>query len=854
MLISDFCFAAAEDVFNISESREGQIEDAEFAVVYSVPSKKECLQQTDHALECHIQQPLESKVGVSSSVESLTNKNEELCEEVTETDGLAELLEKEKETELITTDQELQSAETSKENLEKAEAELTAKAKESRKVNELLDQFQEEKERLETEQAQLNLKLARRDKPVSHLHSFVKTLEEERDYYKSEVEHLRKMNRGRSASPKRGTSVGRSPVRTSPVKGGSYESELMRLIRERNELHSMLEKYERHLAEIQGNIKVLTAERNQTNKLYEQAQEEIGRLRREVIKSPRTPKTTLTAQAILRRLEAERDEATADLRRMTTERDSLRERLKISQMASINERAHLEQRTENLQSAIHMMESERLEQKSRMTVMKKTILSLEDEVKTLLKKATEAEDELTRQKSECSSLRLLSEKVEHTLFDAQHRLSLKSREYETLQEIVGRCDEKIDTLTRQSVLQQDEINILQTKITNLDQEKDALQETTDTKTEKIVSLEENIAFKEKTISALRKNNTEKENATEQLRATISNCEREISSLRRQLDALNKELTETGKAREAVAQDKNQLLEELRKVKQDNQLVNSKLESSVQENQDLKLKVQDCNTNVTRLENLLSSKEKEKREILDKFLRANGEAENWETRAHQAEGEASSVRLAVLNAESECCRMKERIESLEKEINEHVVAQKTQKVQISALNNSIVMLEKEVQQTKAEKISVLNDLASTRDLCVKLDASKETVSRQLSSKTQEMERMLKELESAGTEIGLLRQQLASERISMKSLESVLASNREKEFQSQMTTQEKDSEIQLFKEKLALSDSKVMNQSREITQLQNKLTQLEAEFDITKRQLSTERFERQVYVQNSLLFLL
>nr|XP_014347146.1 PREDICTED: testis-specific gene 10 protein isoform X1 [Latimeria chalumnae] len=652
------------------------------------------------------------------------------------------------------------------------------------------------------------------------------------------------MNRGRSASPKRGTSVGRSPVRTSPVKGGSYESELMRLIRERNELHSMLEKYERHLAEIQGNIKVLTAERNQTNKLYEQAQEEIGRLRREVIKSPRTPKTTLTAQAILRRLEAERDEATADLRRMTTERDSLRERLKISQMASINERAHLEQRTENLQSAIHMMESERLEQKSRMTVMKKTILSLEDEVKTLLKKATEAEDELTRQKSECSSLRLLSEKVEHTLFDAQHRLSLKSREYETLQEIVGRCDEKIDTLTRQSVLQQDEINILQTKITNLDQEKDALQETTDTKTEKIVSLEENIAFKEKTISALRKNNTEKENATEQLRATISNCEREISSLRRQLDALNKELTETGKAREAVAQDKNQLLEELRKVKQDNQLVNSKLESSVQENQDLKLKVQDCNTNVTRLENLLSSKEKEKREILDKFLRANGEAENWETRAHQAEGEASSVRLAVLNAESECCRMKERIESLEKEINEHVVAQKTQKVQISALNNSIVMLEKEVQQTKAEKISVLNDLASTRDLCVKLDASKETVSRQLSSKTQEMERMLKELESAGTEIGLLRQQLASERISMKSLESVLASNREKEFQSQMTTQEKDSEIQLFKEKLALSDSKVMNQSREITQLQNKLTQLEAEFDITKRQLSTERFERQV----------
>uniref|UniRef100_A0A8C2P4V3 Testis specific 10 n=2 Tax=Pecora TaxID=35500 RepID=A0A8C2P4V3_CAPHI len=498
----------------------------------------------------------------------------------------------------------------------------------------------------------------------------------------------------------------KSPRRPSPSsRGTNCDVELLKTTRDREELKCMLEKYERHLAEIQGNVKVLTSERDKTFLLYEQAQEEIARLRREMMKSCKSPKST-TAHAILRRVETERDVAFTDLRRMTTERDSLRERLKIAQETAFNEKAHLEQRIEELECTVH---------------------------------------------------------------------------------------------------------------------------------------------NEKTISGMKNIIAEMEQASRQSTEALIMCEQDISRMRRQLDETNDELAQIARERDILAHENDNLQEQFAKAKQENQALSKKLNDTHNELSDIKQKVQDTNLEVNKLKNILKSEESENRQMMDQLRKANEDAENWENKARQAEADNNTLKLELITAEAEGNRLKEKVDALNREVEQHLNAERSYKSQIATLHKSVVKMEEELQKVQFEKVSALADLSSTRELCIKLDSSKELLNRQLVAKDQEIEMMENELDSARSEIELLRSQMTNERISMQNLEALLVANRDKEYQSQIALQEKESEIQLLKEHLCLAENKMAIQSRDVAQFRNVVTQLEADLDITKRQLGTERFERERAVQ-------
>ncbi|NXW71028.1 CP135 protein, partial [Hirundo rustica] len=826
----------------------------------------EYLQKKNKELENRIQDLLDTKQNVTSEVVDLSNKNEELCQELNEIDHLAQQLERHKEIVLETADKEIGEAKKEierkvseiqdlQETITRLKSELCSCHKENERLNEellgktdergnlelLLNQLQQEKQRLtektenlerkerefvlEIERMRLDCGIALGDKSPSRLDAFVRTLEDDRDYYKRELDYLQKMIKLRP-----------SPSRRAAEKVKFLLEELKSITRERDELRSVLDRFEKHMIEIQSNVKLLTAERDRLNVLYEQSQSELNRMRREA-------KHSLVSQS---HIEEERDSALTDFRILMAEKETLGEKLKKLISISVFN-LNLFKSQVVITFCNNNLQIEKCELRTTVTVLKERINYLENELKLKSSKLAQTSDDSSRFKAEICSLQLLNDQLQKSVEDLQHRLSLKKDELQTAHDEILRMKEIIDRLNQRSTSQEEAVSVLRSTISVLDKEKDSLQETVDEKTERIACLDDNLANREKTIAHLRLTLSELESSTDQMQDMLSDRDREISSLHHQLDTSQVELAEMGRVKEMALKENRRLQDDLATMARENQAISIELEDAIREREEMKTRVHNYITEVSRFETLIASKEKENEELLEKFRMLHTQAEDWEMKAHQAEGESSSIRLELLSVDTDRRHLRERVGFLEKEIQGHIVAHQVYESQISSITKNMSRLEEDLKRENQDKASVLADLTSVRELCVKLEASKELVARQLTSKSMDYERVLGELEDIKSEVELLKKQLSSERLTVQNLETLLATSRDKEFQNQLTSQEKDTEIQLLKDKLTLAESKLSSNNREVSMLRSKVAQMQTDCDVLKRKLTTERFERERAIQ-------
>ncbi|XP_062308598.1 centrosomal protein of 135 kDa isoform X1 [Osmerus eperlanus] len=835
----------------------------------------EYLQETNRTLEQKVQALQQRRQDASGEVADLSAKNQELCQELTDIDQLAKQLERDKEMVLATADQELQ--ETKKEiqrqhemimDLEEANVrmrrnhsegdfekgrlrdQMTELRDQNAKMEGLIHFLKEETTRLQEKldaalaaEKELVLELERmrtkhgvcgRERSPSRLDVFVRSLEEERDHYKQAAErYLGSLGPGTTPSPGRDASP--RVRRGWNSKGGSLESELSRTAKERDELRAILLGFERHMEDIRINVKTLTVERDQLSAQCKQVSEDLIRARQ--------LEGQLSAEVT--RLE---EQADVERQRVTSERDAFGEQLKDAQTAALAIGEVEEQkRIPNLENAMKTLQRERSDLQSQVTLLKEGRLAAEDELTARCSALAQAAEENAQQRAESNALRLLQEQMEQSLFDAQHRLLVKTNELQAAHHQIEKLEEKIGEMDLRGSTQHGEARTLQKTVSALDREKDALQEAVDQKTEKMVVLQEELSRKDKTLEDVRRTVTDMESSLDQLKGALSSREREIGSLRRQLNAAHEELAVTGRDREVTLRENRRLQDDLATMTRENQAVHGEMEEVLHEKDELKMRVHSYISEVARIESLMALKEQENRDMLEQFRAAHYEVEERGKKLEQVQGLNNSIHLELLSSDTERRHLREKVSHQEREIQEHMSALQAYESQVSSLGREMSRLEEELRAAREERAAVLSDLASVRELCVKLDSSRELTTRQLNSRSMEMERVTGELEDVRSETDILKNQLANERLTVRNLETLLSSNRQKEFQTHLSASERESELKILRDRLALADGKLVGNATEVSQLRGKVSQLQTEMDVLKRQLTTERFERERAVQ-------
>ncbi len=127
--------------------------------------------------------------------------------------------------------------------------------------------------------------------------------------------------------------------------------------------------------------------------------------------------------------------------------------------------------------------------------------------------------------------------------------------------------------------------------------------------------------------------------------------------------------------------------------------------------------------------------------------------------------------------------------------------------MSNLNRNLQRHEESLKKYQIENNEIMQELMHSRDINGRLEMAKEELTRHLTSKELDNEQLQNLLADLKAESDLLKSQINSERTMVKNLEDLISNNREKEFHTQLSSQEREAEISLLKDRIGLNEQKL-----------------------------------------------
>ncbi|XP_077389263.1 uncharacterized protein LOC144026505 isoform X3 [Festucalex cinctus] len=491
------------------------------------------------------------------------------------------------------------------------------------------------------------------------------------------------------------------------------------------------------------------------------------------------------------------------IQRVTSENNSLREQLKGGLTSPLPHGCEQEIRILDLQNAIHNLEQEKLELRSQIFALRDRELDARSAALVQNAEATE------RQRQVASSLRRQQQQIQDAIMDLQQLLSIKNDELQSAHSQMEHLKVIIESLSQEVCQHKQEAEALRISFSALCIKRDVLQEDVVTKTRRLAVLQEQLCKK----LEVEQKSRERELATQKI-----------------LETHQEALLRLTRENELITGEYRRLQDDVAAVTQEKQAAQVKMEEALCEREELKQRVHSYVNTVSRIENILKTKDEENLNLAERFRIACSDVQEREQQLQQLNEFIGSVRLELLSSETERKRLHEALGHKERDIEQHMQDLQTYKTQAATFAQGLSQLEEEVRVLQEEKASLIAELASVREVCVKMDSDKEIAAQQLLHTSMELERATTRQDDALTEAALLKEHVASEKLAVRNMEAVLSASRQEMFQAHQAASEKEAELRALRLRLTVADNKILVHAREVTNLRAKVTQLQTKMEV------------------------
>ena len=718
-----------------------------------------------------------------------------------------------------------------------------------------LDKLTENEKRLVLELDRLSRQKTNKVRMPDKTQKLIEGLEEQRDYLKGQVEELlEQLQRKDTSVAGLQTSEGGAGELSaaSVTEAEELRHQLADCHRQLDDCRLQLSDCRRQLAECRCQLaegrRQLHCRTDESEQLRRRLDEALCSLHR-LSDSQASATMTSTAQlegllhTMERTIDQERNLASGDCKRLEQERNDLRNQLKVATETQLSERVKQEARIAELEALVGAGETDRTVQRSEVVSQRALIASLEAQLKGVQDSLSESQTELSRVMAKNTKMKTFVNRGESSLKDCENQLIKKTGELEACLQELSSVERQCSDLRGAQEEAQREFRRQTKVIEQLVRERDKFQNAVDDKTE---LLDEHRRQLEKCNAHIVQLESTVTNVTADLAASheqVSALEKDLRSTRRNLEAAEAQVGSSDRHRGAVTEENRRLQQDIATLTHELQQQKKERQEADQLQEELRQQVREYVTEVARVEELLGLREEERNDLLRQYKNLTVEASGLEETNHTLDSEVTMLRSEIAARDAELGHAHETISMLNDDIQQTSVARQHADVSVTRLNESMSGLESRLQQAEADRSRLDRELAACRELSCKLETQRQTLNRELDDRDGALERLRSECRTQQAELQTVLQQLSSERASAHNLETLLASSRGHQFEADVTSQQQSAELSRLSERLNALQSELEAQKVESGLYRSQAAERDLEVDRLKRQIVSERFEKE-----------